>query len=399
MKIASMRIAPGVCLAAALVAVPASAQPPKTGSPDNEGLARKIVSDSARVREGEFVLVSGAPRDAALLEEIAAEVSKSGAFPLVSLSTDRMAQLYFKKVPAKYDSQERKLDLELVKMFNVNINIDSSDAQDALASTPVERRAAVGKAFQAVNALALKRSVRTVSVGNELYPTAGRARVFGLPRKELAKVFWQGVNVDYAKLQATAQAGTAALSAGKEVHITNPNGTDLKGRIEGRPVLVSDGVISDEDVKKGGAACSVYLPAGEIYTSVVPGTVEGKVVVDRQTFEGKEIVGLTLTYKGGKLVAMTAKSGLEPLKAVYDAAGSGKDSFGAIDIGINPNVRHTPGGKLVSWVPAGMVTVTLGSDTWAGGENNVAFGLTSYLPGSTLTVDGKAVVEKGGLKF
>jgi hypothetical protein len=54
---------------------------------------------------------------------------------------------------------------------------------------------------------------------------------------------------------------------------------------------------------------------------------------------------------------------------------------------------------MVSWVPAGMVTVTLGSDTWAGGENTVAFGLTNYLPGSTLAVDGKVLVQNGGLKF
>lgn len=393
------RMIVGVSLIAAFLAVPAAGQAPKTiARPDNEGLAQKLVHDSARVKEGDYVLITGAPRDTELLENIATEVRRVGAFPLVQLSTERMGLQYFSKVPAKYDSQEPKLDYELVKLFNVNINVDSSEAPDAFAAVPVERQAALGNAFAPVGAAAIKRSVRAVNLGNGLYPTDGQARLFGVSKEELAKSFWEGVNVDYAKLQATAQAGVAAL-VGKEVRITNPNGTDLKVRIEGRTPLASDGVISEDDIEKGGAACQVWLPAGEVFTSVVPGTAEGTVVVDRQFFQGKEITGLTLTYKAGKLASMTARSGLEPLKALYDAAGPGKESFGAIDIGINPNVRYVPDSRMITWVPAGMVTLTLGGDLWAGGENGASLGLSSFLPGSTLKVDGKALVEGGVLKF
>jgi len=46
-----------------------------------------------------------------------------------------------------------------------------------------------------------------------------------------------------------------------------------------------------------------------------------------------------------------------------------------------------------------MVTVGIGNNAWAGGENKIAYGLTSYLPGSTVTLDGKTVVEAGALKL
>jgi leucyl aminopeptidase (aminopeptidase T) len=392
-------IALGVSLAATSLALPASAQVSKPGAADKEGLAQKIVNDSARVKEGDLVLITGSARDTELLENIATYVRQAGAFPMVSLNTQRMGQLYFKKVPAKYDSQEPKLNLELTKVFNVNINLDPSEALDAFATVPPDRRAALGKAFEPVNTLALKRNVRTVNVGNELYPTTSRAQLYGVSKDQLAQSFWGGINVDYAKLQATAKAGQAALGAGKVVHITNPNGTDIRMKIEGRPVLASDGVISEDDIKKGGAACAVYLPAGEVYVTPVPGTAEGKVVVDHQLFEGKDIPGLALTFTGGKLTAMTAKSGLEPLRALYDAAGAGKDQLGVLDIGINPNVRHTPGSKMLSWVPAGMVTLVVGGDQWAGGDNASTFNLANFLPGSTVTVDDKVIVDKGTLKF
>jgi hypothetical protein len=46
-----------------------------------------------------------------------------------------------------------------------------------------------------------------------------------------------------------------------------------------------------------------------------------------------------------------------------------------------------------------MVSVWTGNDTWAGGDNNAPFGVGGFLPGCTLKVDGKVIVEKGALKL
>ena len=96
---------------------------------------------------------------------------------------------------------------------------------------------------------------------------------------------------------------------------------------------------------------------------------------------------------------MTAVSGLEPLQARYDAAGPGKDLFAIIDIGINPDVELAPGSRMVAWMPAGNITLGLGSNTWAGGDNDVDYFMPSFLPGCTLEVDGKVLVEKGVLQL
>ena len=41
------------------------------------------------------------------------------------------------------------------------------------------------------DAARLKRNLREVYVGNDLYPTEGRARLFGISKEELAKNFWE----------------------------------------------------------------------------------------------------------------------------------------------------------------------------------------------------------------
>ncbi len=392
-------IALTVIFAAGFLAIAIAESPQKEGkSIDNEALAQKLVSQCAGVHEGDLVLIWGGVRDVELLEDIAVDVRKQGAFPLVTLGSDRMTRRMYVDVPAKYDNQTPEFDMKLYNFVTAVIGVDYGETVGLLSDIPPERLLTTGKARTPVNELILKRNIRQVYLGNGLYPTKAIAKQFGVSVEDLSKIFWDGVNTDYSKLQATGQAVKNVLVSGKEVHITNPNGTDLKLRIEGRPVFVSDGVISAQDAKEGGANCQVWLPAGEVYLAPVTGTAEGKVVADIHFYQGKEIQGFTLTFKAGKLTSMTAKSGLEPLKAMYDAAGPGKELFAFVDIGINPNVYLVSGSRMLAWMPAGMVTVGIGGNVWTGGENDSPYELSCFIPGSTLKVDGKVLVENGVLK-
>ena len=115
---------------------------------------------------------------------------------------------------------------------------------------------------------------------------------------------------------------------------------------------------------------------------------------------GKEVTNLTLTFVGGKVTNMTGSGpGFEDLKKEYDARGDGKELFAFVDFGINTNLHVWPASKLGNWIQAGMVTVGTGNNTWAGGDNKVSYGLTTFLPGSTVTLDGKTIVENGVLKL
>jgi leucyl aminopeptidase (aminopeptidase T) len=221
--------------------------------------------------------------------------------------------------------------------------------------------------------------------------------MYGVTTEQLSDIFWSGVNVDYSALQSTGAKIKGMFESGKKVQITNANGTDLSFGVERRQCFVSDGSISKEDMAKGGAACQVWLPAGEVFSTPVPGTTNGRIVFDRVFFEGKEITGVTIDFKNGKVTSMTGGPGFDAIKAQYDAAGQGKDEFSMFDIGINPAVKLPAGTKLLSWVPAGMVSLGIGGNTWAGGTNECAYGFSGFVPGSTVTIDGKPLVEKGSL--
>jgi aminopeptidase len=366
---------------------------------DCEALAQKLVNQCAAIHEGEYVLVSGGMRDMELLEDIAINVRKVGAYPLLTVESDRMNRRMYTDVPAKYDSVRGKFDEKIYGIITAGVFVEYNDDPELMKDISPDRIGAVAKAYGPLSQLLMKRGFRQVELGNGMYPTAATAKLYGMSLQRLSDVFWSGVNVDYPKLQEKGAKVRAALEVGREVHVTNPNGTDLTFRIEGRPVFVSDGSISAEDQKRGTAGCLAWLPAGEVYVTPVVGTAEGTVVVDRQLFQGKEIKKLVLTFESGKLKSMTAKSGLEPLKKYYDAQADGKEWFALVDIGINPNVKSIKGSNFESYVIDGMISVNLGGNDWAGGENSAPWGLTSFLPGSSLSLDGKTLVENGTLKF
>lgn len=390
----------GACVVGTSLAV---AQPKRPGVGVSTGpvsdfaaLADKLVGKTANVKEGEIIQIITTPNDMVFAEELAVAVRKRGAFPLITIESESLIKKLNAAMPEKYDTQAPKLGLGLAKLVNARIVLAGTIDPSVESSVPAPRRAARAKAGAPVADLTMKKKVRLIELGNGMAPSAWRAKDLGLNPNDLAKIYWDGLSADYTAIEEKGKALKAAIAKGTELRITMPNGTDLKMKIKGRKVFSSDGILSDADIKAGGANVMVWLPAGEVYVTPVPGSVEGKLVDDRMTFEGKEVTGITAEIKKGKITSITAKSGWDAVQARYDAAGPGKTEISVFDLGINPSVKAT--GKLETFVGAGTVTIHAGNNTWAGGTNKEPFGLSFHLNGASVSLDGKPLVETGTLK-
>ena len=303
-------------------------------------------------------------------------------------------------VPEKYDAQEPKLGLKLADMIDATITVDSNETENLLADIASARRAARAEAGRPVGDVFERRNVRSVNLGNALYPTEWLAKRHGMSQEELAKAFWAGINVSAAEIQAKGEALRKALETGKELHITNTSGTDLTVKIEGRPIFFSDGFITDEEAKKGGRDINIWLPAGDVYFAPVAGTANGTVVIARDFYQGKEIKNLRITFKDGKVISIKADSGDEQMQADYAATSDpNKSTFAFLDFGVNPAVRLAAGDTVGAWMPAGMVTVGIGDNTWTGGTNKSPYGYSAFMPGSTIKLDGREIIVNGELKL
>ncbi|MBI5068544.1 MAG: aminopeptidase [Deltaproteobacteria bacterium] len=367
---------------------------------DARGIAERIVGEASGIKEGDLVLVEGQVRDLDLVEELSLAVARRGAHPLQTLGRERTGKRYYTEVPEKYDAARASFALKLVESLDAYVSVQGLEDPGLYRDVPASRIATVGKGFVAWNQRALQKGLKQIYVGNGLYPTEGAAKLLGLTRAELSRLFWTALATPPAQIQANGAAVLAALAGARQVRVTHPSGTDLRFGIEGRPVVLSDGAITPERAARGGAAAVVYLPAGEAMIAPVAGTAEGTVVFDRVPFGPGAIEKLRWTFQKGRLTAHQAAPGAAYTrwKELYEAAGDGKDLFAGIDFGLHPNAR-APGKKvLLNFIPAGMVTLALGDDTSLGGSSSSTFGTWAFLPGATVEVDGKVLVEKGALR-
>jgi leucyl aminopeptidase (aminopeptidase T) len=386
----SFRIVVALILAA--VAAAAAAQ-----SSDLQAVASNLVK-AAMIKTGDKVLIAGSTRDEALMEHLFIETMKAGGQPLISLGSERLFRRSYDEVPASYDSLPPSLNLAIANTFDVQIILDIGEADDILAGVPQERQAARAKAAAPVTQAFFQRNIRTVNLGNGLYPTAALSRRLGVPQPELASAFWKGVGVAAQTLRTNGEALRTTLAGAKKITLTHPNGTNVTFAVDAGRSFVSDGAITPEKIKQGGGAASTWLPAGELILPVVAGTAEGKVVIDKTLWNGQEVRGLTLSYRNGRLTSMTAASNIDALTARYEAAGGGKDQFGWIDIGLNPETRLPVGTGRIVWTAPGAVSVGLGDNRAFGGTNASDFGLAAQLAGATVKADATIIVENGTLK-
>lgn len=382
------------CIAATAVlfSVTAGAQ-----SRDMRSVARNLVQ-AGMVKQGDKVLINGSVRDATLLEDIAVEVMKVGAHPLVTLSSDRVLRRSFDEVPARFDGLTSPVGKLLVDEFDVQINLDVGESEGVLAGVPMARRSVRIKAAQPINDAFFKRNVRSVNLGNGLYPTATLSRRLGVNQLDLAGAFWRASAVSPASLRTRANALRQTFANGQIVTLTAPNGTNISFRVDPDRALISDGALTEERVKQGSAAASTWLPAGELMLPATNGSANGKIVLDRFLWDGRLVRGLTLVFDKGVLTSMTAANDMSGLKAAYDAAGGAKDRFGYIDIGLNPETRLPVGSGRIVWTAPGSVVIGFGDNRGFGGSNASDFGLAAQLSGATVTVDGTPVVANGRLR-
>lgn len=384
---------PLLSLLAALVGVPTFAAA-QSAATDLQAVARNLVQ-AVTIKSGDKVLISGGVRDANLMEHLAVETMKAGAQPLMILQSERLQRRSYDEVPASYDTLSRTLNVAMINTFDAQITVDVGETEGLLAGVPQARRSARAKSFQPVGDAFFKSKIRSVNLGNDLYPTATLSRRLGLPQEQLATTFWAAAAVSPASLRAAGEALRAIFANGRQVTLTHPNGTNLTFAVDAAGAFTSDGAVKDG---QGGAGGQTWIPAGEFIVPATAGSAEGRVVIDKLLWDGKVVEGLALTYSRGRLTSLTARSDIAALRAIYDAAGGGKDQFAFIDIGLNPQSKFPVGTGHVVWTAPGSIVVGLGDNRAFGGTNASDFALPAQLGGATLKVDGKVVVENGQLK-
>jgi aminopeptidase len=202
------------------------------------------------------------------------------------------------------------------------------------------------------------------------------------------------INADYDDCDRRGRILGAALAEAKEIRVTTPLGTDIRGQVKGRPVQYETGLF-----KKPGQFAA--FPDSEINISPIEGTTEGKVIGDVSIMS----VGITLydhvtlIVTQGKVVDIQGGMAAMKLRQILEALNDEKAyNYAEFGIGLNPEARLCAT-NLEDLGRLGNCHAGIGSNFAIGGKVLAPNHIDVMYKDTTVSFDGKVVLDKGVLKI
>jgi leucyl aminopeptidase (aminopeptidase T) len=239
--------------------------------------------------------------------------------------------------------------------------------------------------------VARKKKVKMLAIEATL-ATQERAEEMGLDLDEWRRVMFEGCSADPQEMASHGRGLEPLMSGEGQIHVTTSFGTDLRFRLDKRPLDYSYGLATEEKAERGEV---LFLPTGGIEVSAAEDSAEGRIVYDTPIRSGKgRVESLTLQVTQGRIKLVAARSGKEIFERYLREGTGDENRFAYFGFGLNPKLRYgfTQDDKVL-----GSTTVGFGDNKAKGGKNIASGGWWASMTKATVAINGQKVVENGKL--
>jgi aminopeptidase len=355
-------------------------------------LAGVLVHYCLEIGKGDLFQINCTPLAAPLVREVYGEAIKAGANPFVRVSLAGFDEIFFteaKKHQLSHVSEIAKFTMEKVDKL---LSIRASSNTRALANADPQKQATAQAARREIFERFMERSAagELMWCGTQ-FPCNASAQDAEMSLSEYEDFVlsaclvdkkdpiaaWKSVHRRQAKI-------CRALGQHKEIRIVS-DATDISMRVEGRKWINSDGKHN--------------MPSGEIFTGPVENSVEGKIRFSFPAcYAGREVHGVQLTFKEGRVIDARASKGEDFLRATLDTD-DGARYVGEIAVGTNYSVQKFTKNTLFDEKIGGTIHMAVGASyPDSGGQNksSVHWDMVNDMrEGGKIYADGKLIYENG----
>ena len=360
-------------------------------------LAKRLVQ-SASVKKGDVVIITGGTHVVPLMEDVAIEVQKAGGFANMWLQSDRVSRAILTEEPEEFLGQKNDFWLTWYGKANAVINLpNSEDYLKVVEGVPEARIAKSNGAAEDMSAKINALPMRMVSL---VTPNPAAAKFVNVDLATLPEMTSKAINTDYSAIASRGARLKALFQTAKQVHVTNPDGTDFTfAMAPGRMIVVDDGIVTPEEAKSTVLFERwASLPTGSISFAPLETSANGKVAVAKDNCRDGMIKDTRFDFKNGKLENYTAATNSKCFPEGIAPYTGQKDMIGSFSIGLNPELRAMVAGEQ-NYIPSsgeGIVFVGIGDNTLYGGRNLTNWGGWGWaLTNATVMVDGKVILKDG----
>lgn len=344
-------------------------------------LADILINYSLKVKKGERVLINSSSELAKpLVLEVYKKILKAGGHPAVNVAFEETANIFYSMA-----AKEQLLDFPKAKFFEAKgadcvVNIRAAVNKKALSNIDSKAISLRSKVLMPIQEEIVNKK-RWVLCN---FPTNALAQETDMSLEEYEDFLYGATNINWEKVKKEEMRLKKVLDKGKVIKITGKD-TNLTISIKGRKAIPCYGERN--------------MPDGEVFLSPVENSAEGQIYYDLPAiYQGKEVLGIRLRFKQGKVVDVAAEKNEKFLVAMLDTD-KGARYLGEVGIGTNYSIRHFSKDILFDEKIGGTVHLAVGrSYKDAGGKNESAIHwdmIKDLRHGGAIHVDGK-LIQKGG---
>ena len=362
-------------------------------------VAHKVVTNSAKIKPGDVVVISGGKHTLPLLEALSTEAAKAGGrVAPILLSSDRVSRSLNTEVPEQYLGQPSPL-IDWLKNVDVWISTPGvEDPQAVFTGVPDARLAKASKSADLFRNALNQSKIRSVEIA---VPTRTDAELVQVDFAKYQKMLWDAINADYQQIAAEGNKLKSILARAKTVKVTSLSGTNFTFSVGNRPIFVNAGILKETAPGEPFLSRTASLPGGAVVFAPIETSANGKVVAPRDVCRPYErLTGAAYEFRDGRMVSFKAEGNARCFEEYFAAYSGPKDMFSSFQIGLNPALKVIEdGGDYRPPEAAGMVFIGIGNNDLLGGNNKTNFGWFIPVVNATVEVDGKIVVKDGQLVF
>jgi aminopeptidase len=315
--------------------------------------AKILVDYSTGVKKGDVVQILGSELAKPLILELYRQVlQKKPAEVKVHVGFEEMGEIYYKEASFSQLRQFPKLSMYEMEHTDAWIGIRAPQNTRDLTSVEPKKITLRSKTVKPISDWRVEKTRWVITA----YPTLALAQEADMSLSEFEDfVFGSIIKVDWKKLAQQQEKLVKRLNRGKRVKILAPD-TDLSLSIAGRTAMKGNGENN--------------MPDGEVFTSVVEESVEGQISYSYPAiYGGREVEGIRLRFKKGKVVEALARKGEDFLHKMLDTD-RGARFVGELGIGNNYQIKRFVKSILFDEKIGGTVHLALGKGYKETGSRN-----------------------------
>lgn len=361
-------------------------------------LARVLVRYSVGVRPLDRVVIRGTTVAAPLAAELYREVLEAGGLPWVRLVPDTLPEIYFRHAGEKQLKTLNPIDKAVLDEANVTIGIWAGTNTKSLSRVDPAKQAVASRTVKPLLEEQMRRgglpdrNPRKLRWVGTLLPNDAAAQdaEMGLLDYEefvyaAGKLHLDDPVAAWKKLGVAQQRLADRLDKGREMHISTPQGTDIRFGIRGRTWINCDGKNN--------------FPDGEVFTGPEEDATEGVVKYSFPAVHGgREVRDIALRFKAGRVVDASASHNEEFLTRMLDQD-KGARILGELALGTNYSIREYTKNTLFDEKIGGTFHAALGAAyPESGGKNKSALHwdmVCELRKGGIVRVDGQVISKNG----